>query len=512
MLFAVTAFSSLTAFAENTSLPPATGNLTIHKYIMDDLALANAPNDGNTTTNIPASAKPIAGIVFKLYKITIPADGTAPLDETAFVLNNYSNPTILTASDGKTFNLTAVSGANGTVTTNASGEATSTGLAQGLYLVVEQLNDKVVSICFPFIVAVPMTNATRDGWIQNVHVYPKNGDISISKAVDRTAVKLGEEVKWSVTISVPADIASFQQFDMTDALDTALDYKANSVVVTGLMTKTAPTGTTVAASNYTASVDAANKLTVSFNAAGRTALAAYKFIRVDFITTVNQNILARTAYTVKNKAKVEFKNKFDTNTRNRESNEVEIHTACIILEKINTHNNKPLEGAEFQIASSQANADNGRYIRKLTVNGKVKLVDYGETDYATATPWIEKSTLATSGTYAGKAIVKFEGLKEYTGVTPTAADYLTYWIVETKAPANFNLLAAPIIVKFDASKSNGANGYTICGIVVKNTNKFTLPKTGGTGTILFTAGGVTLIAIAAFLLVMSARKKKQGAR
>ena len=117
----ILAMFSTVALADNTALPPATGNLTIHKYIMDDVSQAALPNDGNpagTGTNpaVPASAKPLNGITFNLYKITpnsatgaLPGVGPYTLSGTtltdgagaSFTVAAAATPSITTAGDSE---------------------------------------------------------------------------------------------------------------------------------------------------------------------------------------------------------------------------------------------------------------------------------------------------------------------------------------------------------------------------------------------------------------------------
>jgi|GEM_PF-2383236 len=285
-------FGSIPIFAEpnapnpSPGLPFDTGSLTIHKYIMPDLDRANLPNDGgeiedpaedqsgaNTyDTEIPASAEEISGIKFKVYQIDFedyienrnltntPLDSVYrqlidDFNQMGWVLDLYENPTkiISAAKDGSSnpyeFPVIQVtngdgitgfsgSGADSVLISNVASDSPKTnranGLPKGFYLVVEQLNDQVASISFPFIVAVPMTNAEGDGWIQNVHVYPKNGDLSITKTIDRNAVHVGELVNFTVTVSVPADIRTYYDFFMVDQLDECLTYKPGSLKVYGI--------------------------------------------------------------------------------------------------------------------------------------------------------------------------------------------------------------------------------------------------------------------------------------
>lgn len=566
ILLAVFLGTSILASIPVQAAPPDNGNLIIHKYVMNDLSLAKDPNDGTIITDpsklpvIPDEAKPIEGIEFKVYKITVPTTSTenpnpdnAPwnqvlnntFDNSTFSLDDYVNPTKITlnTASGVPAQTDFAISLQATQSTIADGTATFTALPKGFYVVVETVSNKVASVVFPFIVAIPMTNAAGDGWLADTHCYPKNGDITITKEVDRTAVAVGETANWTLVPSVPADIKTYKMYDIVDVLDYALTYNGTvngtNNITSGLTVKGATSAagpwTDIAAADYTATLTPvgavpapAHELRISFNATGRTDLATlgYKFIQVKFSTTTNKWILDYAAshefYTVENDAKVEFKNKFHTEAEpyDRPSDEVEIHSGAIILEKRKAHENTPLIGAEFQIARTEAEAKAGTFIKK---DADGKLVYFGDTGYAALPAWIETSTMSTDprfanprfSAYAGKAIVLFEGLKMFNGLkddaalppTPQAGDYLDYWIVETKAPTGYNLLIEPIHISFDGSTTE-ASWWTEGDTIVKNTNTFTLPRTGGMGTVLFTAGGVALIGIAAFLLVLAAKKRK----
>ena len=615
--------------------------MNITKYVMPDLDDANAPNDGNAVPDagIPDSAETIEGIDFKVYKIDFKdyMDSNknltnAPLDHVFrsliddfnkmnFVLDDYENPTKIISADGNIFPVVqvenrpaangkpAITGFTGTgsasvLRTDANGKAKADGLEKGFYLVVEQINDKVASFTFPFIVSVPMTDPNGTGWIKDVFVYPKNGCISIEKEIDRNAVHVGEEVTFNVTVSIPADIRTYQEFFMTDTLDEALTYKSGTLKVYGLMDNTAAlgTGTVIPATagartnyNLTEPIPANdNMMTVAFKKVKGTpapgtppaewneslesyndgfwTLRQFKFVRFEFACVINDKILDRDgsnpdndhptgdypddpqhwAYTFFNEAEINFKNKFDKNVRRRKSNVVRAHSAALILEKVDANTQEPLAGAEFKIASSEANARDGKFIRRvqkdIIVNGVTTktwvLLDPDKntaewTAAGTAADWVEESKLITSADSAayakdptlwayvqGKAIVRFEGLKEFGNWSapyqstvseedkeepPTiiSTKYLTYWCVEVKTPSpDYNLLLEPIEVTFTKSNSGFANWYTIKGGIVNNTNKFTLPETGATGTIIFTAAGASLIILAVVFYVGSMRKKK----
>ncbi|MDR1801475.1 MAG: SpaH/EbpB family LPXTG-anchored major pilin [Lachnospiraceae bacterium] len=506
------------AFADNKAVPPEKGSLTIHKYLMDDVSGANDPNDGNVTSDIPDGATLLDGIEFKLYKITIPSSGKTPTDGD-YNLNSLTNPTSFT-SGGETFQVAPADTASVTTGNPSTGIAKASELPQGFYLVVEQPSTKVTAPAAPFVVAVPMTSADGEEWITDVHVYPKNEDVSVSKEADKSVVELGGTVTWTVRTSVPADIAEFLKFDLVDELDGALEYVSGSVKLTGYTSASDTTGAIIADTNYTVTVPStanSNTLKVSFNTSGTPAvvpatLANYKFIELEFKTTVNEDIYTATGHTtedpdtrtVENQAKVEFTNKFNQD-KEKLTNKPKVHTGTVVIKKIdaNTGEGANVNGAEFHIATSQANALAGDYL-KIDANGKI--IDVGTTGYDTADDWTETTSGGTSST---EAIATFRGLVDYTETAYNEGKtYLSYWLVETKAPDGYNLLAAPVQVTFTAENSTADTKYEI-DTTVKNSTDFTLPKTGGIGTILFAAAGITLMGIALILLIVGLCKKNR---
>jgi len=286
-----------------------------------------------------------------------------------------------------------------------------------------------------------------------------------------------------------------------------LTFVPGSVIVTGLPNKVVTSGTVIPQStNYTVdepSTTNSNTLTVDFtNPDGLDALAAYKYALITFETTVNDKILSNPNYTVENNATLDFINNTG-NPVSKNSNIVKIHTGAIEIIKVDseTGNGLNVNGAEFQIASSEANAQNGNYLR-IAVDGSI--IDFGEPGYATAGEWI---AITSGGTLSTPATAIFEGLKDYTQDASGVRTYLSYWLVETKAPNGYNLLANPIQVDFTVLNSTEAIGYTVT-VTVNNTSTFTLPRTGNLGTILLAAGGGALIAVSAALIFNSRKKKR----
>lgn len=87
-------------------------------------------------------------------------------------------------------------------------------------------------------------------------------------------------------------------------------------------------------------------------------------------------------------------------------------------------------------------------------------------------------------------------------------DSATYYLKETKAPAGYNLLSAPIPVSVSADSGKITVEQTPINdkiVPVENKTGFQLPSAGGTGTTVFTIVGGVLMAAAAIMLVVKKR-------
>ncbi|MCL2136624.1 MAG: SpaH/EbpB family LPXTG-anchored major pilin [Coriobacteriia bacterium] len=505
-------------------LPPEEGNLFIHKYI--GIPIEQLPNDGTDiedwvgwdTFDWPESVVAVNGVVFDVYKVDT-TDGAPPAGMIYVLVEDSGDFSLeVWEADGSSLIETYELEAPISATTTGDGVAQFPGLDQGIYLVVENTVTTIniydasdptkelfiSSPCAPFLVAVPMTNPDGDGWLTNVHVYPKNTGLTVEKEVTTNdAVVVGDVVGFSIKVSIPDDIFDSNQFDIYDILDAALDYVPNSVSVRTLIGTN--TYATVSQTYYTVDYDIPTRtLSVEFTPTGRDYLAEnFEFVIVSFNTTVNATILDKPGYTVYNQGVVEFRNHNGDYFEGKNPPGVtEIHTAAIEIEKVD-ENNTPLEGSEFMIATSAENARLGRFL-KIHPTTKV-LYDYGHADYdlAILELYVAKPLSPSTGE---PAVARFEGLLEYTkNLTTGVKTYQTYYIVETQAPDSYNLLDKSIVVTFTGNESNHVY---LCE--VENTKGFTLPSTGGIGTVVFTVVGVTLIGTAVMVGITSKKKTKKS--
>ncbi|MEG0392497.1 MAG: pilin N-terminal domain-containing protein, partial [Anaerovoracaceae bacterium] len=115
---------------------PQRGNITIHKYAMEDITEATWQGTGSSTDirNVPASATPLGNIGFKVYAVS-PVSGAYPADRN-FTLNKDEAGVVTgILSEGITYTVAQV---GNDLITNKEGIAVTETLPKGVYLVEEQ--------------------------------------------------------------------------------------------------------------------------------------------------------------------------------------------------------------------------------------------------------------------------------------------------------------------------------------------------------------------------------------
>ena len=491
--------------------PPDTGDLYIHKFVG---AAETGKSDGTVENTSSWTAIPANNVVFDLYIVGEALANTPewpevpPAGACSIVSGNLE--VIYEGATVGVYELTLVD----IIVTGDSGidgVAIAEELARGIYLVVEDaaasrvqgVEDpsgnplSIIAEIAPFLVAVPMTNAEGNGWIEEVHVYPKNEEMNITKAVDidNDAIAVGDTVTYTLTATLPGDTATGDSLEIIDLLDPALTLVESSVDVTTLATPL--TKETDGNGDYT--VDYVNReLTISFTLDGRQKLAGRTSVTVTFDCVVNSGILGYVDYTISNTAAVEFTNEYSVSYSNTTDEEVDIHTAAIKVIKVGG-NGAALTGAEFKIATSAVNAADGHFIRRDIATGE--LFDYDPT------PGSEWENLGVANDYKGVVDATYANITTFSGLKDIEDDvYQSYFIVETKAPLGYNLLTSAREVTFTGDEDN----YTL-EVTVRNSAGFILPRTGGIGTIIWTVSGIILLGAAAIMFA-TRKKHAQGNR
>ena len=476
--------------------------LNIHKY---------SPVEGDSYVG----KTPLANITFHIYYVGSLEDylnGRIPISDvpTDADVARYATAENLVAA----------------VTTDADGLASyNFGDVKGVYLVVEQKTNTVVTTMQkPFFVAVPYVdeNGIYD---YIVDVYPKNDilqeKVEIEKDVteidnDSSTYDVNEEHTWIIQSSIPAGIASGRKYEITDALDYRLTWKEVTKVsvaydngtfdpVTDPADKTedaanAETFILTAEEDYkvvpTKDQDAegndVDKFIVSLTPAGMQKIADYVGndydnyeLRIYFKAAIDQD--AQLGVNIPNQARVDYTNALDQEFEDV-SDIPEVHTGGMNLLKLDAADETvKLAGAQFRLAEK---AEGETWDAVITVKGEAVKVNY-----------------VSFYTNAG-----LEGEKVDTAVTDDKGEaflcgiaYGSYYLIETKAPAGYNKLTEPMEVEVTAvSHDTEAEG---AWNIVKNSQGFQLPSTGGMGTTLFYAAGGALVMAAGLLLVTRKRMR-----
>lgn len=356
-------------------------------------------------------------------------------------------------------------------------------------------------------ITIPVTNDKPDMTkeVKNGSEWKHDADYSV-----------GDKVPYRITVSVPANIKKLKKFALTDT-PTNLKDDANSVKVTD------KTGSTTIPATATATEDG-NGFTIDFTLADLDSYAGQ-----NIIVTYNAELLDTAVTTTvgnPNTATLEYSNKIlpdtddgynpnkpGTPTTDKITDTAVVYTFQIQIEKkAEKADGTPLADVEFDL---------------------YKAVDAGTAGVATADE-VKKAGLDSSKAWKK---INETSLKTNTEgkVSQSGLKNGEYYLVETKTYAEYNLLKAPVkvtlniayttttkaeynideigkttLVKHEVEKTEFKNGGVDSdGIQIQtviNKKGFTLPLTGGMGTVLFSVIGLALV-LAGVVVITASRKK-----
>ena len=466
-----------------------------------------------TVTPVLQTAKgaPVSGVQFTAYPITeinlkdpahwnkvsaLSTPGAIPdsacADPARPVLDGYSFEAGMTSPD-----------------TDASGEATINSMPVKAYLVCEtKTPGNIVQKAKPFVVTIPHPN-TADGqgqWLYDVHVYPKNEKIEVSKTIQDQKVNgyaVGSKVRFPVTSTLPKldDTSHYKYFQLKDTLDARLTGPtATDVTLDG-----APLDDT----DYQVAVDG-QTVTVTFTKAGLAKLKDLpgKNVQVIFEGTVSEagdgsinntaQLISDTTYATTppdpSDPPVDPNDPPTTDT-------VTTNWGNLTIKKLDSHDRAGrkagLKGAEFQLFKAKES-----YAGTCT---KEKVGDAISVDGKTTLTTDGNGTIDIKGLFVSDSI---DGADRDNKVNAAERCYV---LVETKAPAGFVLPAGDDAVTAVKVQSGAAVSDNV---VIENTKQAVpgLPLTGANGMLILTASGAALLMIAVgSVLVARYRERKQNA-
>lgn len=293
--------------------------------------------------------------------------------------------------------------------------------------------------------------------------------------VDTASMNLIDNMTFKITSKLPKSL-SILSFDatykITDRLATGLTLETNSIVVEG----TTDTGVEAIASECYNLTSTSTGLEITLNLSNPKLYIdenydeesfKYSDIIITYNARFNQNLVIGGEGN-SNIATLEYSNNPDSNQdgKSTTTDTTRVVTGGIRILKTDTGNN-PLQGAKFKVATSEANARSGIFIKGN--NGEDIEATTGADGYAT-----------------------IDGLAYNDNETPK-----DYWLVETQTPTfeedgeqkPYALLRNPVQI------SVGKTSHT-SDVKVVNRKPLNLPLTGGIGAILLLIIGVVTIAVA----------------
>jgi fimbrial isopeptide formation D2 family protein/LPXTG-motif cell wall-anchored protein len=469
-----------------------TGSITIHKFEKPvpggtgggghgGNGNGNGGGGNNFSRAVPDTTglTPLPGIEFTIQQVnTIDLSSNAGWD----AAHNLSDVFASSDPSGSITGAGYTLGAGQAQVTAADGTAIFANLPIGLYLVTETNYPAGVTPSAPFLISVPTTDPDNlDNWIYDVDVYPKNSVSGAEKTVaDAPDVKLGDQVDWTISADIPNETV-IDGYKVVDQLDAKLTY----VGATALLED----GTALAdGADYVVSFDAAtNTVSVVFTDDGRALLAGRTETRVQIVVSTKVNAIGE----IENVALAYPNAASFTITPGQPGGPVVTPPVVtkwggMTLQKVD-ENAAALAGASFSVYTNEADAKAAT--NPVDIDGQSVFTVAGD------------GTLTISG-------LRYSDWANGAAVAPGDPDYRTYYLVETTAPAGYELLAGP--VSFLINSATTAIGIDLSVKNMPSNAGFELPLTGGVGTGLLYVAGALMVVGAGLLFLRSRRKSSNS--
>lgn len=415
-------------------------------------------------------------------------------------------------------------------TNTGTGSITFSDLEMGAYLILLEGGTKIYEPVFVSI--VPTWDKHDNTWNLNdleKNVTAKSQALTLRKTVfDNQGqelvnvdyenggsacaqVKIGDTVTYMLVADVPAYPADAVNtgYQISDNLPEGMTLNEDSVIVYGLDENTTniekgnlinKQGYTLTTGSATRPVDRNQSVTFNLNFTYN-AIKDYAKIRVVYTATANENLKTidqdsnlkgnvNTAY-------LDYNNNpyGDGSTWKTQTGTAAVYSYGIIVKKVDKSDGALLSGAEFTLKKSDGSGE----ISFVGSSGVYHVAAEGEIGSS------EILAVGASEDNMGKLVI-------------SGLDVDTYELTETKAPDGYIKLSAPVIItitdadpngKVDdgSASADGTDGYV--ELKVENGKGFTLPSTGGMGTMLFTAIGTVLMGGGLVLLLLYLRRRNR---
>lgn len=424
----------------------------------------------------------------------------------------------------------------GSATVNGAGDmgasGSITGLDMGNYLVLIEGGMKVYRPSAVNLVPEwKKTSESPETWewvLETANVELKSSEPALTKTVSDTQVAIGDTVTYTLVADLPyyPENALHKNYQISDMLPAGMTLNATSVEVyagnelSQTIKLDGSTDYNLTSSNAQRPTDVttdedvtAASFAVTFQDITTLAESGYTKIKVTYTATANENINilensddsanTNTAYLDYNNDPYNTTATWQTKTAT-----ATVYSYGIEVKKVDKSTQLPISGAEFTL--TKANEDDA--IKFVGSNGTYRVAT--ATESATA---VETLVVTESGENMGKLIL-------------SGLDAGTYTLTETKAPAGYVKLGTPKTITITDDKTamegdtanskpnglvddgensaDGIDGYY--ELDVANSKGFTLPSTGGMGTVLFTTIGIVLMGGGLVLLLLYLRRRNRA--
>lgn len=417
------------------------------------------------------------------------------------------------------------------ITGNEGAYTASGNLAMGGYLVLVEGGTKIYSPVF--LTVMPTYNDETSSWEMPDETDPataavKQQELTFEKKIvkttdagetllDKDTVAINDLVTFRLTAGVPEYLenAAVKTFKISDNLPEGMTLRDNpSFTVKGYTNDNADSTELSSTTDYTVAQqpDTNMDFTLEFT---YDRIKSYSKITVEYSVTMNKDTVVfeggdKPNGTENHAVLTYVKDQLTGATANLEDKAIVYSYGIQVTKKGESSGEgqgEPLTGAVFTLKKADAGETEISFVSDG--NGSYRVAEPTETSTATT-----KLTVGTSDPMKG--ILKLSGL-----------DVGEYLLTEVQAPAGYNKLSAPISINIQddtAGTDSGPDGkpeYTnsedgneveaddgYVPVTVINTQGFTLPTTGGMGTVLFTAGGVVLMGAGLVLLVVFLRRRR----
>lgn len=419
-----------------------------------------------------------------------------------------------------------ITGLTPAATVTGTDPITLSNLEMGAYLILLEGGTKIYEPVFVSI--VPTWDEEKDTWVLKdleKNVTAKSQALTLLKTVydnqgqaleivdyedggfDYAQVKIGDTVTYMLVADVPAYPADADNtgYHISDNLPEGMTLNQDSVKVYGLDENTPniaegaeiETRDILITEGAKRPVTDTPSVTFSLNFTYN-AIKNYAKIRVVYTATANANLKTigqdsnlkgnvNTAYLDYNNnpygAVPTWQTQTDTAT---------VYSYGIMVQKVDKSDRTLLPGAEFTL-------------KKSGESGEIHFVGENGVYHVAAAGGSATLEVGASGNQRGKLVI-------------SGLDVGTYELTETKAPDGYIKLSAPVtititdaapngLVDDGSASADGTDGYV--ELTVENGKGFTLPSTGGMGTMLFTAIGTVLMGGGLVLLLLYLRRRNR---